>query len=54
MQVDELNRKKKDAEAKLSELTHVSDDAWENLKSGVDSTWKSPGNAINSASSRFQ
>jgi Flp pilus assembly pilin Flp len=39
---------------KLTELKDAGDDAWEDLKAGIDSTWDSLGNALKSAASRFK
>jgi len=42
------------ASSKLAELKDTSDDAWEDLKAGMDSAWNSIGNALKSATSRFK
>jgi uncharacterized coiled-coil DUF342 family protein len=53
-QIEGLRSKQEAANEKLAELKAASDDAWEDLKAGVESAWDSLGNALKSASSRFQ
>jgi hypothetical protein len=40
--------------SKLVEFNNASDDSWEDLKTGMDSTLKTLGNSLKSASSRFK
>jgi len=42
------------ANSKLAKRMEASDDAWEDLKAGMDSAWNSLGNALKSAASRFK
>lgn len=53
-QVEELRTMQQAANEKLTELKAAGDDAWVDLKAGLDSAWDSLGNALKSASSRFQ
>lgn len=52
--IEELRSMQEVASKKLIELKNASDDAWEDLKAGIDSAWDSLGNALKSASSRFE
>jgi hypothetical protein len=45
---------KETAGKKLSELQAAGDDAWEDLKAGIESSWASLRNAVKSATSRFK
>lgn len=51
--IDELQKQRKEAAAKLEELKNSGDDAWEDIKTGLESSWNSLGNAVKSALSRF-
>lgn len=53
-QIEELRSMQEAASNKLAELKDAGDDAWEDLKAGVDSARDSLGNALNSASARFK
>ncbi len=53
-QIEELRAMKEAAGKKLSELQATGDDAWEDLKAGVESSWASLRNAVKSATSRFK
>ena len=53
-QIGELHSLQKSANGKLSKLKEASDDAWEDLKFGVESACDSLGSAIKSAVSRFK
>lgn len=52
-QIEDLREQQLAARAKLSELRQSGEDAWEDLKAGIDSAWKSLGDAVRSAASRF-
>ncbi len=52
-QIEELRTMQKAANDKLAELKNSSDDAWEDLKAGVDNAQASLAHAIKSATSRF-
>lgn len=52
--VDQLRAHQTLAQHRLDNLQQAGDDAWDDLKSGIDVTWKKLGNAIDSAVSRFQ
>lgn len=53
-QIDELRAMQETARNKLTELKESSDDAWEDLKAGIESARTSLGNALKSAKSRFK
>ena len=52
-QIEELRTKQEAAQKKLTELKSAGGDAWEDLKTGIDLAWKSLGEAVKSARSRF-
>lgn len=53
-QIEKLRSMQKEANSKLAELKEASDDAWEDLKAGMDSARDSLGSALRSAASRFK
>lgn len=53
-QIEDLRMKQGVASKKLTELKLAGDDAWEDLKAGVESAWNTLGEAVQSASSRFK
>jgi mevalonate kinase len=53
-QVDELEQKVDVTKAKLKELGEASDDAWEQLKDGVESAWATLSAAIRNAAAKFK
>lgn len=53
-QIEELRSMQETAADKLIELKDAGDDTWEDIKAGVESTWDSLGNALNSFASRFK
>lgn len=53
-EIEELRAQKKKAEARLDELEDASEDAWEDLKGGIDTAWKNLGNAVSNAVDRFK
>ena len=52
--IEELQKKRSEAQAKLQQLRDAGDDAWEDLKQGVEESWTSFTAAVESAFSRFQ
>ena len=52
-QIEELREQQQDAQAKLNELREAGEDAWEDLKAGIDNAWSSLGEAVKTAASRF-
>lgn len=52
--IDELKQQREKATAQLDELQNSGDEAWEDIKAGLDNAWESLGNAVNSALSRFK
>ena len=53
-EVEALKVKKQVFEKKLDELSHAGDDAWEELKAGVESAWTSLSDGFDSAVKRFR
>jgi multidrug resistance efflux pump len=53
-QIEELQAMQESANSKIIKLKEANDDAWEDLKAGMDSGWNSLRNAVKSASSRFK
>jgi ElaB/YqjD/DUF883 family membrane-anchored ribosome-binding protein len=53
-QIEELQSMQQEASEKLAELKEAGDDALEDLKAGIQSTWDSLSKALKSAISRFQ
>jgi len=53
-QVDELEQKVDATKAKLKEMAEASDDAWEQLKVGVESAWGALNVAIRNAAAKFK
>ena len=52
--LEELRSMQDDAKKKLSELQNAGDDAWEDLKAGIEHAWDSLEMAFKSAASRFK
>jgi len=52
-QIDALKRQRREVETKLADLKRSGEDAWEDLKSGLDLAFESMNEAIGSAMSRF-
>lgn len=52
-QIEELRMKQETAREKLGELKQAGEDAWEDMKSGIELAWDSLGEAMKSARSRF-
>ncbi|MCC5861202.1 MAG: coiled coil domain-containing protein [Gammaproteobacteria bacterium] len=53
-QLEALRAKRDEARRKLREAQDSSDDAWDDIKSGLDKAWDSIGKAFESARSRFK
>lgn len=53
-QIKELQSMQDEATKKLTKLKNAGDEAWEDLKAGMDSTRGSLSNAIKAAASRFK
>jgi chromosome segregation ATPase len=53
-EIKELNSKQEAAKDKLKELKNASEDAWEDLKVGIDDALGSLGKAFKSATSRLK
>lgn len=53
-QIDELHRKKEEARQKLNQIQGASEDAWEELKEGVEQSWKTLGDSIKNAFGKFK
>lgn len=52
-QIDELRAQQKTTSDKPNELGAASDDAWEDLKEGIEKSWDDLSKATNKALSRF-
>ena len=52
--IEELRSSQQAAIIKLAELKDANDDAWEDLKAGMDSAWSSIGKTLKSATSRYR
>ena len=52
--IEELQSMQEATNSKLAKLREASDDAWEDLKAGIDSACNSLGNALKSAMARFK
>jgi len=52
--VDEIEHKVDTMKVKLKELGDASDDAWEEVKAGVENAWGTLSDAIKSAASKFK
>jgi uncharacterized phage infection (PIP) family protein YhgE len=53
-EIEKLRAMQETGSSKLAELKDASDEAWEDLKVGMDSARNSIGNALKSANSRFK
>ena len=53
-QIEALRKQRDDASAKLGELRAAGDDAWEDLRTGMETAWDSLDKAMKSAASRFR
>lgn len=53
-QIKALESKIEQGKAKLAELAEASDDAWESIKKGVESSWDSLKSAFRDAASKFK
>ncbi|MEX2353647.1 MAG: coiled coil domain-containing protein, partial [Gammaproteobacteria bacterium] len=53
-QIDELQNMQNEAYRKLVELRKASDDAWDDLRAGVEVAWDSLSDAMKAAASRFR
>lgn len=53
-QIDALKKQRDEAKAKLKMLESASDEAWEDIKAGFETSWTSMNSALKSAFSRFK
>lgn len=53
-QLDELEQKIDATKAKLRELDEASEDTWERLKEGVESSWHALSSAVRHAADKFK
>lgn len=53
-QMQALKGKRDEIEKKVSEISRSGENAWEDLKAGVDLAWEAMSEAIKSATSRFK
>lgn len=52
--IEELKAKRDEAGKKLASLQESGEDAWEDLKTGVEMAWDAIGEAVESAKARFK
>ena len=52
--IEDLQKKRGEVKSKLQELRDAGDDAWEDMKQGVEESWTSFADAVKSAVSRFK
>lgn len=53
-EIDTLKQRRDEAKAKLAEFQQAGDDAWQDLKIGLQGAWDILDDAIKSASERFK
>ena len=53
-QIEALHAKQASMQAKLQELKTSSDDAWEDLKEGLEHSWNQVKDSFNKAAARFK
>lgn len=53
-QIEALRSKKDEARNQLAELENAGENAWEDMRSGVESAWNNLGDLVSSAKSRFK
>jgi len=53
-QIESLHAKQASVQTKLQELKTSSDDAWEDLKEGLEHSWKQVKDSFNKAADRFK
>ncbi len=53
-QIQTLKSKRDEIETKISELSRSGEEAWKDLKAGVDLAWEAMNEAIKSAASRLR
>ena len=53
-QIGTLKNKRDEVEKKVSEISRSGEDAWQDLKAGIDLAWEAMSEAIKSATSRFK
>ena len=53
-QIETLKKQSEEAGARLKEMRAASDDAWEDLRSGMETAWSTFDRAMKSAASRFR
>ena len=53
-EIEELRDHQAAAQGKLHELKEESEDAWEDLREGIELAWAALGQALKSAASRFK
>jgi uncharacterized coiled-coil DUF342 family protein len=53
-EIENLRKRRKEAEIKLTEVRQAGEGAWEDLKSGVQNAWDSMEKALKSAQARLK
>jgi chromosome segregation ATPase len=52
-QINDLEKRRDELDAKLDELRNSSGNAWDDIKDGVDRAWKNMSSAVQNATDRF-
>ncbi len=53
-QIEDIKTKRKTLEEKLDNISAAGDDAWKDIKSGLDLAWQAMNDAVKSAAERFK
>lgn len=53
-QIDDLRARRENVQLKLNEIRNASDQAWENLKTGLEKGWSELKTAFDSAKAKFK
>ena len=53
-QIETLKNKRDEVEKKVSEISRSGEEAWNDLKAGIDLAWEAMNEAVKSATSRFR
>lgn len=53
-QIEDLRGRQADAQSRLEEFDSASDEAWTDLKGGIEQAWNDLGTAVKKASERFR
>ncbi len=53
-QIEDLRNQKKDVQQKLNEIQQAGEDAWEELKTGLEKSWKILSDSVNNAIAKLK